>query len=77
MNDGYCHTHGKHCSFAPTTPQEHRDQDYMDGYGYGIVGTKTEHQLSSHTVAFIRGYRDAVKDREARELAKREGGESA
>lgn len=46
------------------TPQEQRDQDYLEGYGYGIVGTKTEHQLSSHTVAFIRGYRDAVKDRE-------------
>lgn len=51
----------------PATQQQHRDQDYLEGYGRGLEDAKAEDtmtlgQLVQESIAFTRGYRDAVSD---------------
>jgi len=56
------------------TPQEQRDQDYLEGYGVGLSHTLSHQELTGHTIAFVRGYRDGQYDALAMETR---GGEPA
>jgi len=46
------------------TRQQQRDKDYLAGYDVGTSRTLTYAELTGYSIAFARGYRHAVEDRE-------------
>lgn len=52
------------------TPQEQRDQDFMEGYSVAITGAVLSTDvLWTKTVAYIRGYNAGVADWAVRSVA--------
>jgi len=49
------------------TPQEQRDQEYLNGYGVGLYGPHLSQAelVEFHSIAFARGYREGREDRNA------------
>lgn len=52
------------------TPQEQRDQDFMEGYGLAITGTVLSTDvLWTKTIAYVRGYNAGRSDFAVRKVA--------